>query len=322
MQATSQALAGFPNSFRVQGGTQVSDRCGPTPRLLTPRLLTPFTGPILLEALRKADYPKVRFWTRKDWDLHERSNKSVMDVESAAPLRALRGKARAALGENVMTLYVEDADGNVIDGYRAKDMRKHAREVFELLREEGRAPAQWSQVDLASANYYRNEMATKFLELRLCESHWKADKIATVVYPSWIKRPPSEKNADVMSRASEAPSRASEAPSRASEAPSRASDAPSRVDAIKKRVSDWAKPAPSGKRMKVTVTAVAVGPPPTSASEPRERRATVGVPAFQPTSMSTLDNGARQDRASSAVQLVSKLGCHHEGLSDQCTFVC
>jgi hypothetical protein len=96
-----------------------------------------------------------------------------------------RGRSRAAQGVNVAMRYIEDENGQIIDGHRAGEMRKIARSVWVALANAGKAPAKWSQADIVSAEAYRKEMRQHFPELRLCEHDWKADLIASENYPSW-----------------------------------------------------------------------------------------------------------------------------------------
>jgi hypothetical protein len=81
--------------------------------------------------------------------------------------------------------YIEDENGQVIDGHRASAMRKLARSIWIALANTGKAPAKWSQADIVVAQSYRREMRHHFPELRLCENDWKADLIASDNYPSW-----------------------------------------------------------------------------------------------------------------------------------------
>jgi hypothetical protein len=130
----------------------------------------------LLPAAEREDYPLVKFWYRREWNIAD--NHQVAHIGAGA-----QGKARAAKGENVTLKFIEDDNGNIIDGFRATAMRRFARELWAGLN--GKAPKTWGKVDAAVASQYRNEMERKFSELRLCDNSWKADLIATLNYPSW-----------------------------------------------------------------------------------------------------------------------------------------
>jgi hypothetical protein len=72
--------------------------------------------------------------------------------------------------------YVEDADGLLVDGAQASEMRRRAREIWNHFATAGTAPATWGKLDLPRLQFYRREMAAQFSELRLCEGDWKADR--------------------------------------------------------------------------------------------------------------------------------------------------
>lgn len=132
----------------------------------------------MVPAAEREHYPLVKFWYRHEWNTAEINQ--VANIGAGA-----QGKARAAQGENVTLKFIEDENGNIIDGFRATAMRKFARELWAGLNGVGKAPKTWGKVDAAVAAQYRNEMERKFSELRLCDNSWKADFIATLNYPSW-----------------------------------------------------------------------------------------------------------------------------------------
>jgi hypothetical protein len=134
---------------------------------------TPLTT---LPDVDREDYPLVNYWYRHQWTTSE----SLQVAMIGAP-----GKARASQGENVTLRFVEDENGNIIDGFRATSIRKFSREIWSGLSNIGKAPKTWGRVDAKVAAEYKTEMGRRFPELRLCEGNWKADLIATLNYPSW-----------------------------------------------------------------------------------------------------------------------------------------
>jgi len=122
------------------------------------------------------DYHSVKFWYRHEWNAAE--NNQVAHIGA-------HGKTWAAQGENVTLKFIEDENGDVVDGYKASKMCRFARELWARLNTIGKAPKTWGKVDAAVAAQYRNEMERRFSELHLCDNHWKADFIATLNYPSW-----------------------------------------------------------------------------------------------------------------------------------------
>lgn len=89
--------------------------------------------------------------------------------------------------------FVEDENGNVIDGFRASSIRKFARLLWAGLSNAGKAPKSWGKVDAQTSFQFQIEMCGKFPELRLCEGNWKVDLIATMNYPSWSSSQAKEK---------------------------------------------------------------------------------------------------------------------------------
>jgi len=96
-----------------------------------------------------------------------------------------QNKGRAPSGLNISLHYVEDVHGVVVDGFRASEMRKFARSIWNQLHGAGKAPRSWGKADLDVAAHYRREMRRRFPELGLCEFDWKAEQLATDNYPNW-----------------------------------------------------------------------------------------------------------------------------------------
>lgn len=131
--------------------------------------------------LKQADYPNVKFWYRQDWFNHVKDSGNSTDIAAAF----VRGKTLISKGINKNAKYIETEDGQPIDGYRLRDIRAHARAVWEGFRAVHRAPLSWGKADAEISRLYRHEMCSKFPEFRLCDNDWKADLLATTDYPSW-----------------------------------------------------------------------------------------------------------------------------------------
>jgi hypothetical protein len=130
--------------------------------------------------LKREDYPAVKYWYKHDWLSHLKNNTDSADVGMA-----IRGKSLTAKGINKTVKYIEDMEGNSVDGYRVTDIRSHARGIWVNFQIAGRAPSSWGKADAGAASYYRREMRLKFFEFALCDNDWKADLLATESYPSW-----------------------------------------------------------------------------------------------------------------------------------------
>src|ERR1700678_136551 len=95
------------------------------------------------------EYPLVKYWYRHEWYAAESSQVAHIGAQ---------GKTHVSLGENVSLKFIEDENGNVIDGFSATAMRRFARELWASLNNIGKAPKTWGRVDAAVAAQYRNEM--------------------------------------------------------------------------------------------------------------------------------------------------------------------
>jgi hypothetical protein len=152
-------------------------------------------------ALRREDYPNVRFWTRQDWNSNTQVQALEVDEDgevfpevdeeddgskepSPGPAHA-RGRHRSSQGINVTMKYIELEDGTVVDGFRAAEIRRYARSLWVQMALDEKLPATWSDADATSLATYNESMAQRFAELRLCATDWKANLVATDNYPSW-----------------------------------------------------------------------------------------------------------------------------------------
>jgi len=138
------------------------------------------------QPLNRSDYPQVRFWFRKDWINRKKETSGVTKVNHSNMFATTeQNKGRAPSGLNVSLRYVEDVHGVIVDGFRASEMRKFARSIWNQLQGAGKAPRSWGKADLEVAAHYRREMRRRFPELGLCEFDWKSEQLATDNYPNW-----------------------------------------------------------------------------------------------------------------------------------------
>ena len=124
-----------------------------------------------LPEAKREDFPLIKYWSQHEW--------TASDDSQVASIGA-PGKARAAQGENISMKFVEDENGDVIDGFKAISIRKFARSLWAGLSKAGRAPKSWGRADAQTSSQFQIEMCQKFPELKLCEGNWKVDLIATI----------------------------------------------------------------------------------------------------------------------------------------------
>jgi len=134
--------------------------------------------------LSQLDYPLVKYWEKKEWKSVAGSKKDTSEVQTKT---SSRGGTRSSKGENVMMLYIEDANGIPIDGNIASGIRDHARSIWRSLYERGIAPDTWGQATKEVREEFCREMEKEYHVLRLCDNHWKANALATAVYSQWYR---------------------------------------------------------------------------------------------------------------------------------------
>ena len=130
--------------------------------------------------LKREDYPAVKYWYKQDWLIHLKDSGNTTEMGMA-----IRGKSLIAKGINKTVKYIEDIEGNPVDGYKVRDICSHARAIWGNFQTIGRVPSTWGKADGETASVYRHEMRLKFFEFALCKNDWKADLLATESYPSW-----------------------------------------------------------------------------------------------------------------------------------------
>ena len=134
--------------------------------------------------LLQLDYPLVKYWERKVWKAAAGARKDTSEVQTK---NSTRGGTRSSQGENVMMLYIEDANGIPIDGNTASGMRDFARSIWRSLYERGIAPETWGQATKEIREEYCGEMEREYHVLRFCNNHWKANALATAIYSQWYR---------------------------------------------------------------------------------------------------------------------------------------
>ena len=154
------------------------------PSMSTNSALTPLSTLPWDQPLNRSNYPKVRFWFRKDWINQKKETSGITKVnESNLFTTTDQNKGWAPSGLNVTLRYVEDVHGVVVDGFRASEMRKFARAIWNQLRGAGKAPRSWGKADLDVATHYRREMRRRFPELGLWSLIGRLSSLPLIIIP-------------------------------------------------------------------------------------------------------------------------------------------
>ncbi|KAE9390161.1 hypothetical protein BT96DRAFT_1002543 [Gymnopus androsaceus JB14] len=134
----------------------------------------------------QTDFPNVKYWHQVSWTASNKEESQLTGDDDDGERR--RGNSAASQGINVSMKFIVEADGMIIDGYRATAMRNAAYGLFVQFRDEGRHPVQWTQALHEIKTRFYREMTKLFPELGYCSNDWKSQRIATTIYPGWYGR--------------------------------------------------------------------------------------------------------------------------------------
>ena len=132
--------------------------------------------------MQSENYPLVKIWTAHDWKKHT-SNTTSAGINQDTERRYGKNKDKEAIRKSMS--YIQDQSGESIREGMADLVTAEARSVFFRLLEVGMAPSTWGDAGAPSRIYYRQVMYAFCPALQLCEGHWKAERLATDIYPKW-----------------------------------------------------------------------------------------------------------------------------------------
>ena len=145
-------------------------------------LAIPLEGVALVTTvLNRAEYPRIHSWTRKEWSSDDCDAMVINEVPGN------NGKGRVSQGINVTATFVEEANRNIVNGFRITNMHNLMQQVFNQLHRNNAATAQWKKMTHEAFQFYLYKMYTNFPELWLCEGHWKAICLGSTTYSSWYR---------------------------------------------------------------------------------------------------------------------------------------
>lgn len=128
---------------------------------------------IMPAPLEKSDYPGCKFWNRPAWE------------EWKVIRRETVTSSNRARGQGINSSFIEGADGTRVDFLRQQQILREARETLHLMQEFNISLKSHTKMTTLHLDYFRARLESKFIELRLCQDHWKADKIWQENYSSW-----------------------------------------------------------------------------------------------------------------------------------------
>jgi hypothetical protein len=132
--------------------------------------------PPLLPQLDRAQYKNITFWGPDEYQVYRKGGKRGGE-------NILADKPTSS----ILSIYMEDENGNQIPEKKKKVVRNMAKGFFEELLKNGNAPGTWGNATLSIRHTFINTLETEFYFLRFCEGHWKANQIATNHYSQWYQ---------------------------------------------------------------------------------------------------------------------------------------
>ncbi|KAJ3567919.1 hypothetical protein NP233_g6048 [Leucocoprinus birnbaumii] len=137
----------------------------------------------LLAPLESSKYPEIRFWKQADYNEEAAKRNALKKAASIDSGKAKRGSSRMASGENVMLWFIEEESGEEVSAQKAGDIRELARKTLKSIIEVRPDLSSWTKLTTPYAKYYLSEMYKQYPILRFCKGHWKAEKVAMIVFP-------------------------------------------------------------------------------------------------------------------------------------------
>ncbi|KAI0364296.1 hypothetical protein BV20DRAFT_1057332 [Pilatotrama ljubarskyi] len=127
------------------------------------------------ESLLQGEQPGedcVAYWQEHTWTAVKKARKGKTAVGDVI---GQRDKTRIANGENVSHPYLEDVNGKPIDGHQLKRIGEFTRAFIRCLKQTGRFPQSWKEVDVAAREVWFTAVRKKFPVFQICEFNWKAE---------------------------------------------------------------------------------------------------------------------------------------------------
>ncbi|KAG1799079.1 uncharacterized protein BJ212DRAFT_1488461 [Suillus subaureus] len=134
------------------------------------------------QELDRKDYPSIRSWTKKEWQVQYPKSTSAEPESSRC---TSRGSGCMAQGINVSCTYLQDEKGEPVSADRAKSIRNHMLSSFQQLQSQGLAPVSIGQASLQVLRWLIHTLRKEYIEFRLCADNWKAMKLMTDNYSQW-----------------------------------------------------------------------------------------------------------------------------------------
>lgn len=137
----------------------------------------------------------MKWWKENSWRAYIKAGRGSSKIGKST---GNQGKTRAANGENVSCLYIEDADGVAVDGHCVRRLREFAANTLTYMKEQKLllGATRWEDVDVRVRETCVDALRRKCPELQACEDNWKTHVFMKEAYYENIGRPPRSKKTE------------------------------------------------------------------------------------------------------------------------------
>ncbi|KAJ7436965.1 hypothetical protein B0H11DRAFT_2294578 [Mycena galericulata] len=123
--------------------------------------------------LAEVDYPKAKYWQKTLWTQQIDRDRGLTSISD-----------RPVTSKNSL-LFITTEDGRSPTPDRMSQARRCTSALYFELKKENLLPGTWTQAMHSVKNRFRAVVESEIPELRLCDNHWKADKLASITFSSW-----------------------------------------------------------------------------------------------------------------------------------------
>ena len=116
-------------------------------------------------------YPRIRFWYPSDYREYLKTDEAITEAAKVA------AESMSLAPPNTRTSYIEDATGAIVSRETAKTIREHMRRIWVSLEQKDSLPKRFCDLTTEALEFYRTNMYADFPYMKLCEGHWKVDKL-------------------------------------------------------------------------------------------------------------------------------------------------
>lgn len=130
-------------------------------------------GLVMPPPLSKDEHPLARFWKKSDWEKWKKRQK-----ETKEPGRRRRG-------QGMNSSWMEQEDGQRVGDERQQAILRVARQTWVTMRSYKIPFGPFLDTPRPTTDYFAATLESTFLELRLCEDHWKVRRLWMENFSSW-----------------------------------------------------------------------------------------------------------------------------------------